>query len=236
MAKIIFCDMDGVLVDFVSGACVVHNRAYNAEKAAGVYDLHTVWGLSKDDFWEPLRSRAFWAELGWMPDGQLILEGLEALVGPENVFLATTPVHGAECIVGKYDWIKSNLPHYQRRFMVCGSKHGLAHYNSVLVDDHEKNCADFWDRGAGAVLVPRNWNSQHMWSTRPDLVEMVLEEAEAGGPRPRRRLVCYSCARDVTDSSGVDYIDRRTGVIVRLCMDCYRKNDCAFRLGALTIH
>ena len=63
MSYTIYCDLDGVLVDFVSGYF----------KLTGI-DTSNKYQPSTPQFWAPVDKKgpSFWANLHWMPDGKLL--------------------------------------------------------------------------------------------------------------------------------------------------------------------
>jgi 5'(3')-deoxyribonucleotidase len=176
--KRIALDLDGVLVDFVAGACMWHELDVPREDVwpPGCYDLETLVGMRKDEFWDGM-TREFWATLPWIPEGQEILEMCCKAVGASNIVIATTPTFNPECAAGKMDWIYKNLPaSFKRRFLIGPPKHFLAHPNMILVDDADKNYGEFLAHQGCAVLVPRIWNSNH--ANRHRVVDYVREQLE----------------------------------------------------------
>ena len=171
----ILLDLDGVIVDFVEGACQAHHRRmYDEplkEEEAGGYHIEKLWGISRNAFWKPMAEPEFWRKLDWMPDGREILEIVERAVGPENVCLLTSPSVGSGPVVGKLDWIEKNMPAYEWRYLIGPVKDFCAGPDAILVDDSDGNVGSFAEAGGGTVLVPRPWNSN--WEHRHDAVEWV---------------------------------------------------------------
>lgn len=160
----ILLDMDGVLVDFVSGACKAHNRTNPfdplIEEAKGQFYIDKIWGMSDKEFWAPMESEHFWANLDWMEDGRRILELCECFA--DNVVLATSPTIHATSSSGKHIWINEHLPAYKRKFLIGAPKEIAASSDLILVDDSDKNIGKFAAAGGYGVLVPRPWNS--LWA------------------------------------------------------------------------
>ena len=157
-------DLDGVLVDFVNGACRAHGREnpFYRYGSAGEWEMATLWGISQDDFWLPLRSEEFWAGLFWTEDGSEILALVEQSFGTENVCLLSNPSGHPGAAAGKIRWIGKYLPQYlDKRFLIGPAKEFCAGTNSVLIDDRAENIDDFERAGGGGILVPRAWNRQH---------------------------------------------------------------------------
>lgn len=170
---VIFLDLDGVLVDFVGGVCRYFGKAnpYTRPEAQGEWGLEKLLGIEPEDFWRPL-SYSFWAHLEPTPDAWPILAAVEnAARGPQNVCLLTSPCQTAGCVDGKMEWIKQNLPDYQRRVLFGSAKHFVAESGKILVDDSDANC-DAWRKAGGqAVLVARPWNVRH--NTQHDTVDYL---------------------------------------------------------------
>jgi hypothetical protein len=142
MMPVCFVDMDGVLVDFVTGACRTHGSTLYLEP-------HLVsWGFPTQ----------IWAGLGWTPEGKDLLAGVEALVGAESIALMTSPCDTPGSVEGKVEWVRRNLPAYRRRLFVGPAKHLAAGPAKILVDDHDANVDKFRAHGGAAVQPPRPWN------------------------------------------------------------------------------
>ena len=158
-----FLDIDGVLVDFLGGACEFHKIPYSYNEypfAYGEWDVlpPPTLSLSTREFWDVLDAD-FWANLDWMPDGKDMLALAESVFGEENICLLTCPTLSSACVAGKIDWIQKNLPKYSRRYLIGPPKHFCAHDNSVLIDDRDRNVEEFVDAGGYGILLPRPWNS-----------------------------------------------------------------------------
>lgn len=156
----IFCDMDGVLADFDAGVIAAHGKdPVKDQRPAGEWDIATFWGLSQPDFWKPLSSFDFWANLP-VCDGAL--EFFEGLRNRAPVALLTNPSESADCVLGKREWIARNLKGWKGPvYFVYGSKKHIAGPGKILVDDKDENVEEWRRCGGAAVLVPRRWNKRH---------------------------------------------------------------------------
>lgn len=150
-------DLDGVLVDFVSGAQRLHGQPVGPHLITD-WDFYEGWGLTPESFWAPM-GEEFWAGLDWTAEGRSILAVVEAAVGRENVCLLTSPCDTPGCVEGKVRWIRRYLPEYRRRFLVGPAKEYAAGPGRVLIDDSDANVIRFSAAGGNTVLVPRPWNS-----------------------------------------------------------------------------
>ena len=92
----IYCDMDGVLVDFDKG----------------YFELtgHQLDGTHRNDkhFWDPINDAGydFWNNLGWMDDGKRLWKYIEKY----NPELLSAPSRQPESRVAKNDWVNRELP------------------------------------------------------------------------------------------------------------------------------
>ena len=166
-------DMDGVIVDFVGGACSYFDidNPYSSGHH-GYNDIVLRTGLTDEEFWNHLGAN-FWANLNPTPEWQDILEIVESRFGIDNVCLLTSPCTNVECMEGKMRWINKHMPQYSRRYLMGPCKEFCANERHWLVDDNDNNIAIFAKYGGNTCLVPRPWNSLHASMTLP-YVRMVL--------------------------------------------------------------
>lgn len=158
MIERILLDMDGVLVDFVKGACEFHGKTYpyGTGKQAP-WDLEPIFQMTAPELWDPL-GYEFWKNLEPYPHMEEFVGLLESKFGEEHICLLTSPVRTKGCIEGKMDWIRHYLPQYRRRFLVGPAKEFCASEKHALVDDHQVNIDKFIDAGGHTFLVPAAWN------------------------------------------------------------------------------
>jgi hypothetical protein len=133
---IIYCDMDGVLVDF--------------EK--GYKDLTTEDASYKTDpnkFWAPITKAgaSFWIKLEWMPDGHELWDYIEKY----NPTLLSAPSREESSRIGKRIWVKRNLPGTKLLLKSAERKQEYATPNAILIDDRKDNI-DRW-REAGGIGI-----------------------------------------------------------------------------------
>lgn len=94
----IFCDLDGVLVDF--------NQGY--KDLTGI-DLNKDEHRNDSKFWEPIENAGydFWVNLKWIePDGHILWEHISKY----NPTLLSAPSRQVESRIGKMDWVNRELP------------------------------------------------------------------------------------------------------------------------------
>ena len=135
----IYCDMDGVLVDFESGY----------EKLTGI-DLKGEYRPGVEDFWKPIEQAGvkYWASLKWMPDGKQ-LWGYIKQYSPE---LLSAPSKSESSKIGKYVWVKNNLPGTKLILRYASRKKELANPESILIDDRQVNI-DQWEAAGGIGIL-----------------------------------------------------------------------------------
>jgi hypothetical protein len=156
MSPTAFIDLDGVLVDFVSGVLAAHGARLPPREIC--WDFNTQLGLTAGEFWAPC-GKDFWESLSWTHEGPALLEAVEKVFG-DNVVVLTSPCKTAGAVEGKVEWIRRNMPKYARRYFVGPPKHLLAGAGKLLIDDHDDNAKKFAAHGGRVVLVPRPWNAR----------------------------------------------------------------------------
>mgnify|MGYP003674611029 CR=1 FL=1 len=135
----IYCDMDGVLVDFESGY----------EKLTGI-DLKGEYRPGVEDFWKPIEQAGvkYWASLKWMPDGKQ----LWSYIKPYTPELLSAPSKSESSKIGKYVWVKNNLPGTKLILRYASRKKELATSESILIDDRQVNI-DQWEAAGGIGIL-----------------------------------------------------------------------------------
>ena len=157
----IYCDMDGVLVDFELGVVEYITAALaegRAEELKAKIDRHYITtddlaGPTKNNdirayMYKELEHNAdFWENLPWIPNGQR----LWAALAPHNPNILTTPMgYGSE--IGKQAWIDKNLNPPPKKVFMSREKYNWANKNSILIDDFTKNTIPWEEQGGIALL------------------------------------------------------------------------------------
>ena len=134
----IYCDMDGVLVDF--------ERGY--EELTGI-DLRGEFQKG-EDFWDPISKAGvgFWASLKWMPDGQKLWNYLK----PFKPDLLSAPSREQSSRIGKHVWVKHKIPGTKLILRYAKQKQELATPESILIDDRQVNI-DQWEAAGGIGIL-----------------------------------------------------------------------------------
>jgi hypothetical protein len=139
---IIYCDLDGVLVDFDKG----------------YYDLtdvltHHADRQGKDEFWDLFRNKLkeknitekqYWESLQWMSDGKILWDYIKKY----NPYVLTAPsinhnipkperynISHNESIQGKVEWVKRLDGMKKIYFAAASFKQQYASKNKILIDD-----------------------------------------------------------------------------------------------------
>jgi phosphoglycolate phosphatase-like HAD superfamily hydrolase len=131
----IYCDMDGVLVDFEKGY----------KELTGTYSKNLPGNKS---FWQPISDAgaSFWAGLDWMPDGQELWNYIKKY--KPNILSA--PSQDPSSRVGKEAWVKINLQNsYNKLYLYSrANKQLFSEPNRILIDDM-KQTIDEWNAKGG---------------------------------------------------------------------------------------
>lgn len=151
----IFLDQDGVICDLIGGIEIM--MGVELDHTQGSIDFMKELGMSPEEFWNSM-SVENWASLPKMPDADEILE----LVRPyKPVILSANTTYGTtNCVAGKIEWLKRNVPDYYEddRWFFGKAKYKLAYPGAILIDDYTYNTEKWEKAGGEAILVPRPWN------------------------------------------------------------------------------
>jgi len=176
----IFLDMDGVMVDFVSGAI-------EAADLPLTHDDVTEWDFFKpymtsEEFWERIHDTyEFWEGLQPYPWAQRLYDVCRGF--DEVVFLSDSS-HDVEAPSGKVKWLRRHgfLNDDASNYMLGRRKDLVRSYDDVLIDDNGPNCLK-WNK---FICFPRPWNG----GGELDPVRHVEELLEIYYDRVDRRSVC----------------------------------------------
>lgn len=145
--KKIYCDLDGVLVDF-DKAC--------AHITGGL----TTWDWEKKtgkSFWaimiKTVGCKKFYADMDWMLDGKDLWNYIKKY---KPIILSACP---KSCIdesrKGKQIWLKNNIPNTPA--IIVSNKKEKKQYalGNILIDDYEINCSE-WEENGGTAILHKN--------------------------------------------------------------------------------
>jgi len=134
----IYCDMDGVLVDFEKGYEELTGRNIKGQHVSG-----------GPDFWDPITKAgaSFWVKLAWMPDGKQLWEYIK----PYNPVLLSAPSREESSKIGKYVWVKREMPGTKLILRSAERKQEFATPQSILIDDRKDNI-ERWKEAGGVGI------------------------------------------------------------------------------------
>ena len=136
----IFCDMDGVLVDFEKGYSDLTNTTPSKS-----FD-------GKASFWEPINQAgaSWWANLDWMSDGQ----DLWSYIKKYRPNILSAPSWDQSSKVGKEAWVKIHLKNdYNKLYLYSrANKQLFSEPNRILIDDMGKTI-DEWNAKGGIGIL-----------------------------------------------------------------------------------
>jgi hypothetical protein len=154
----IYCDMDGVLVDFELGAAEYITSDLKAGKApelaekigrdyVTVEDIKSNKPVRKYMYKELSDHVDYWANLPWTKNGKALWN----LISPYNPNILTTPMgRGSE--IGKQAWIDKNLSPSPNQVFMSKDKYLWANKDSILIDDWTKNTIPWTEHDGIAIL------------------------------------------------------------------------------------
>jgi hypothetical protein len=142
----IYCDLDGVLVDFDRGYEELTGITTQQADTKGV-----------EAFWAPLTSAGakFWITLKWMPDGKQLWNYIEKY----KPTLLSAPSREESSKLGKRVWVKRELPNATLVLRSAERKKEFANPNSILIDDREKNIKQWEDAGGIGIFHTNTANT-----------------------------------------------------------------------------
>ena len=134
----LYCDMDGVLVDFDKGY-----KKLTGNDLDGVHRTDT-------DFWDPINKAGydFWINLEWMGDGKRLWKYIEK----HNPKLLSAPSRQEDSRVAKLDWVYNELPGVHLILRSAKHKKDFAGPNNILIDDRTDNI-DGWIQSGGIGIL-----------------------------------------------------------------------------------
>ena len=172
----IYCDMDGVLVDFEKPAIESINKALNNPKhklsdlakkvkdelgknTITIEELKAKAAPSAREFMQLLfeDDKKWWANLPWLPAGKELWAFLNELRPRVDILTSPMDQNGKQgSIEGKKLWLKRNLQLDTNRRVIFAHdkfKYCLKEGEpTILIDDYEKNVALFSEHGGYAIL------------------------------------------------------------------------------------
>ena len=143
---IIFCDMDGVLVDFDKGY----------ENLTGM-STHHADAQGRDEFWNIFRQSLkdkgmseydYWANLDWQPGGKELWNYIKQY----NPYILTAPSLDPESREAKRDWVQRLSGMKNIYFRPAKFKSDFSGKNRILIDDRE-DTINRWNEAGGIGIL-----------------------------------------------------------------------------------
>ena len=139
----IYCDMDGVLCDFIVQAKKATGKIFTQDKAK--------------EYWEIIkRTPRFWSDMPWMPGGRQLWSYIKQY--NPHILSAYTP-EDPNCIPGKRTWLRRNVSISSSRINLVRRKDKQKfamksrgkRQPAILIDDFPRNVDQF--KAAGGIGI-----------------------------------------------------------------------------------
>ena len=137
----LYCDMDGVLVDFEK-RFEKYSGGLSPNEYRDKYDLNAFWKLVDGE------GVGFWVGMPWMPDG----EQLYNYIKPNLYSLLSSPSFDNSSRLGKRLWVKKNIPGTKLILASRANKQDYSREGAILIDDLKKTI-DEWNSGGGIGIL-----------------------------------------------------------------------------------
>jgi cytidyltransferase-like protein len=134
----VYCDMDGVLVDF--------ERGYEELTGKDIRGNHV---KGDGDFWQPITDAGveFWTKLKWMSDGKQLWDYIKK----RKPNLLSAPSREESSRIGKHIWVENNIPGVNLILRAADKKQEFASPNAILIDDRADNIQRWKDAGGVGI-------------------------------------------------------------------------------------
>tara|TARA_Y100000034_G_scaffold90352_1_gene108841 strand:- start:220 stop:792 length:573 start_codon:yes stop_codon:yes gene_type:complete len=156
----IFCDVDGVLADFVGGVLKLFPDSSATHTDITEWNISNCLGVPNDEVWRRVNAEGieFWGHLDPIPGALQFVRGLEEIA---PVTFATTPSRQPHSAAGKLGWLQYHFgtKRTDGNVVLTSQKHLLARPDTALVDDKPENVGQFLEADdVCAVLFAQPWN------------------------------------------------------------------------------
>ena len=186
VSKVLYLDMDGVLVNFVGGVCrqlgTTEEELIARHSPPVPWDLPTLFGRSFSEI-ETKLDEGFWENLEKYPWADELVEYVTGYF-PNGVILCTSAGRPGtsffhRAAIGKSLWVHKHFPAFADSMVVCCQKWHLAGRGKMLIDDSTKQVLEFASHGGTAVLFPQWWNWRWLLVHYGVWIDVVKESIEA---------------------------------------------------------
>ena len=156
----IYCDMDGVIVDFITGA----NKIAKAHKFSRKWE--ELANRNANLAWDIINEKGsdFWARLGWEKNGKKLwsyIEKYNPVILSAYPYNIENPDVKNNAIIGKKAWIEKHIGNEaSAQAIICARKEKIlfAEENAILIDDMEKNIKE-WKQAGGIGILHKSYRS-----------------------------------------------------------------------------
>jgi len=209
----IYCDMDGVLVDFEKGAVEQINKDLKDESITGKSidklrqklasmgrETITSQHLAKEDMEKRLKAArkymysrlqddaTYWADLDWNRGGK----DLWSYISKYNPYILTTPMKDKASKIGKAMWIKENLTPVPEKVFMSDEKYKWATNEdgspNILIDDFTTNTIPWEEHGGIAILHTSTEKTIKELEELMSEVEIVAEDFQQDVKKKHRKM------------------------------------------------
>jgi 5'(3')-deoxyribonucleotidase len=143
---IIFCDMDGVLVDFDKG---YEELTGKSTKHVDSQDRDGFWNLFNNSLEEKgISEYQYWADLDWQPGGQELWNYIKQY----TPYILTAPTYNPESKQGKREWVQRLDGMKNIYFKPARFKQELSGKNRILIDDRADTINN-WNTSGGIGIL-----------------------------------------------------------------------------------
>jgi len=187
----IFLDLDGVLADFVGGACRIHGwtrERFAAKHPPGSWFMQSTLQVSNTKFWRHIDEAGvdFWLGLQPTPWARELVRLVEQYT--KDWYVLSAPSKHVSSYVGKLGWIRRFFGDDFDRLLLTSHKHLLATPQSLLIDDREKTTEAFVASGGHAIIFPSLHNCFHPYAADPvPYVSRALKEITSMPTQPKQK-------------------------------------------------
>jgi len=145
----IYCDLDGVLCDFVER--FEHFSGISPEEYT--YKAKKQFGDKKgtERFWDLIDNQVgirFWRGMKWTPEGKKLWNYIKSY----KPTILTSPSLSDTSIKGKTLWVQDNLGDNEIIFKRASEKQQLSGPNRILIDDQENNILQWKSQNGIGIL------------------------------------------------------------------------------------
>jgi len=143
---IIFCDMDGVLVDFDKGYKNLTGMSTHHADAQGRDEFWNIFRQSLKD--KGMSEYDYWVNLDWQPGGKELWNYIKQY----NPYILTAPSLDPESREAKRDWVQRLNGMKNIYFRSAKFKSDFSGKNRILIDDRE-DTINRWNAAGGIGIL-----------------------------------------------------------------------------------